>query len=118
MLIVEQAISPDHAHGHDGYILAPATLHDPPGPQPSQGRSARANPLTLGLVIHSLADGLALGASSGASMEGSISDHPLTLIVFFALLIHKAPTSLALSSALLSCMPRPRIRLHIAVFAA
>jgi zinc transporter 9 len=124
MLFVEQVISPDHTHGHDGYILASASSGDAPeGRDLSQGRSARANPITLGLVIHSLADGLALGASSsgssgGGSGGGGIRDNPLMLIVFFALLIHKAPTSLALSSALLPLLPRPQIRLHIAVFAA
>ena len=118
MLFVEQVVSPDHTHGHEGYILASATPSDAPeGRDSSQSRSARANPITLGLIIHSLADGLALGASSGASTGGGISDNPLMLIVFFALLIHKAPTSLALSSALLPLLPRPRIRVHIAVFA-
>ncbi len=50
-------------------------------------------PLTLGLVIHSLADGLALGASalplSGTDGEGSASSTGLSLIVFLALIIHK-----------------------------
>lgn len=119
MLLVEQAVSPDHTHGHDGYILASTTTSDgPEGQDLSQSRSARANPITLGLVIHSLADGLALGASSGSSGSGGMRDNPLVLIVFFALLIHKAPTSLALSSALLPLLPRPHIRLHIAIFAA
>jgi zinc transporter 9 len=119
MLFVEQVISPDHTHGHDGYILASASSGDAPqGRDLSQSRSSRANPITLGLVIHSLADGLALGASSGSSAGGGIRDNPLMLIVFFALLIHKAPTSLALSSALLPLLPRPQIRVHLAIFAA
>lgn len=119
MLFVEQVISPDHTHGHDGYILASTAPGDPPEDRDlPQSPSGRANPITLGLVIHSLADGLALGASSGSSGGGGIRDNPLLLIVFFALLIHKAPTSLALSSALLPLLPRPQIRLHIAVFAA
>ena len=119
MLFVEQVVSPDHTHGQEGYILASAALSDAPeGREPSQNRSARANPITLGLIIHSLADGLALGASSGSSTGGGVGDNPLVLIVFFALLIHKAPTSLALSSALLPLLPRPRVRLHIAVFSA
>ena len=119
MLFVEQVISPGDTHGHEGYLLAPATSCDAPeGRDLSQIRSARANPITLGLVIHSLADGLALGASSSSTAGGGIRDNPLMFIVFFALLIHKAPTSLALSSALLPLLPRPRIRLHIAVFSA
>jgi zinc transporter 9 len=124
MLFVEQVVSPHHTHAHDGYILTPATPDDgADGREPAQRRSARANPITLGLVIHSLADGLALGASSRSSARdggggGGIRDNPLLLIVFFALLIHKAPTALALASALLPLLPRARIRLHIAVFAA
>lgn len=47
-------------------------------------------PLTLGLVIHSVADGLALGAS--ATGEDS-SDMSLSLVVFFALIIHKCSPS-------------------------
>jgi len=73
-----------------------------------------AYPLTLGLVIHSLADGLALGAS--ASGENG-SDTSLSLVVFIALIIHKSPTALALTSSLLSAsLPRSDIRKHVAVF--
>jgi zinc transporter 9 len=43
-------------------------------------------PLILGLVIHSLADGLALGAL--AAREDN-SDMSLSLVVFLALIIHK-----------------------------
>lgn len=59
---------------------------------------ARAFPLTLGLVIHSLADGLALGASAlpGAGQSdtesSTVSSSPstqLSLVVFLALMIHK-----------------------------
>lgn len=58
---------------------------------------ARALPLTLGLVIHSLADGLALGASALATTgeredEDGDSSGPnvqLSLIVFVALVMHK-----------------------------
>jgi solute carrier family 39 (zinc transporter), member 9 len=95
-----------------------------------------ANPLTLGLVIHSLADGLALGAS--ASGEHS-SDTSVSLVVFIALIIHKclpsevlslllclhetyifaAPTSLALTTSLLSSsLSRSDIKKHVAVFSA
>jgi len=81
----------------------------------------KAYPLTLGLVIHSLADGLALGASalplSGTDGEGSASSTGLSLIVFLALIIHKAPTALALSMSLISSsLPRSECRKHIAYF--
>jgi zinc transporter 9 len=50
--------------------------------------SSRAFPLTLGLFIHGIADGLALGASALAPDDPHASSH-LSLIVFIALIIHK-----------------------------
>jgi len=86
------------------------------------GRS-RAFPLTLGLVVHSLADGLALGASAlprnSPPGEGSSSSGSLSLVVFLALIVHKAPTALALSMSLLSTsLSRSECRKHLAVFSA
>lgn len=57
---------------------------------------ARAFPLTLGLIIHSLTDGLALGASAltnsneGEDKDAS-SNTQLSVVVFVALLVHKGP---------------------------
>ena len=51
---------------------------------------------TTGLVIHAAADGIALGASS------SIADSGLSLIIFFAIMVHKAPAAFGLTSILLS----------------
>ena len=81
---------------------------------PESAQTQRRNPtlITLGLVIHSLADGLALGASLAApalgsdeehSLPGAIKDTPivegipitkemfsgLSLVVFAALALHK-----------------------------
>lgn len=54
---------------------------------------SRAFPMTLGLVMHSLADGLALGASAlprKSDGEGEAqSNSQLSLVVFLALIIHK-----------------------------
>jgi len=77
----------------------------------------RAYPLTLGLVVHALADGLALGSSALASDTAAPSG--LSLVIFLALIIHKAPTALALSTSLLSTsLPRADCRKHLAVFSA
>ncbi|KAI0036551.1 Zinc/iron permease [Vararia minispora EC-137] len=71
-----------------------------------------AYPLTVGLVIHGLADGLALGVS--ALSEGETD---LSLIVFLALAIHKAPTALAFTLAHLAAgTPRPTARTHLLLF--
>ena len=60
----------------------------PPAYETSDRESKkRAYPLTLGLVVHALADGLALGSSALASD----SDGPtgLSIVIFLALIVHK-----------------------------
>lgn len=54
-------------------------------------KKARALPTTIGLVIHSLADGLALGAAASSSSDDNGTRHglQLSLVVFLALIIHK-----------------------------
>lgn len=65
---------------------------------------------TIGLVVHAAADGIALGASA---------THPeLSLVVFLAIMLHKAPASFALTSVLLaSGMSHVTIRKHLLLFA-
>lgn len=65
-----------------------APLNDPHVQVPN----GRAFSLTFGLVIHGLADGLALGASFLAKDKSNISSS-LSLIVFLALIIHKGLSS-------------------------
>ncbi|ODN78710.1 hypothetical protein L202_04282 [Cryptococcus amylolentus CBS 6039] len=67
---------------------------------------------TLGLVIHGAADGIALGASSLASSNSSLG-----LVVFLAVLIHKGPTALGLTTTLLSLsLPLSSIRRRLMIF--
>ena len=49
---------------------------------------ATAYPLTLGLMVHALADGFALGSSATSPV-----DRGLSLTVFLALIIHKGVVS-------------------------
>lgn len=49
----------------------------------------QAIPLTLGLVIHSLADGFALGVSFFPALSDSKESSNLSFIVFLAIIIHK-----------------------------
>ncbi|KAH7885243.1 Zinc/iron permease [Phlebopus sp. FC_14] len=56
-----------------------------------------AYPLSLGLVIHALVDGYALGVSTTDTHSVNLS-----LAVFFAIIVHKAPTALALTSSLVA----------------
>ncbi|KAG6841691.1 hypothetical protein C0991_007961, partial [Blastosporella zonata] len=90
----------------------PAPVNDIPDP------SHRAFPLTFGLVVHGLADGLALGASSLSKDQSGLSSS-LSLIVFMALIVHKAPTSLALTTSLLATsLPRAKCKKYLIVFAS
>lgn len=64
---------------------------------------------TIGLIVHAAADGIALGASA---------THPqLSMVVFFAIMLHKAPSSFALTTVLLSeGLSRTRVRRHLLLF--
>ncbi|GAA5815119.1 hypothetical protein MFLAVUS_008625 [Mucor flavus] len=64
---------------------------------------------TVGLIVHAAADGIALGASA---------THPqLSMVVFVAIMLHKAPASFALTSVLLAAgLSRTTIRKHLLLF--
>lgn len=67
----------------------------------------------VGLVIHAFADGIALGASA-SSGSGT-----LELIVFIAIMVHKAPASFGLSTVLIRDNQSPRrVRLNLLIFAS
>lgn len=111
----------------------------------SQRSKKAAFPLTLGLVMHALADGLALGSSAltgdgghpaHGHAEGGGVGEGLSVVVFLALLVHKgtcllicfvrrgsltmvylAPTALALTTSLLAgSLPRADCKKHLLVF--
>ncbi|GAA5963694.1 hypothetical protein JCM3765_003547 [Sporobolomyces pararoseus] len=62
--------------------------------------------LLLGLLLHSLSDGISLGASTLTSSTGSeppsssSSSSSLSSVIFLAIMLHKAPTAFALSNLL------------------
>lgn len=80
-------------------VNAPMTPHTPISPMPEMIHRPREPPrssaTTIGLIIHAFADGIALGASSTAA---SMS---LSLIIFVAIMLHKAPAAFGLTSVLL-----------------
>ena len=85
----------EREEGFDQGQQPPSRLPSHSGLEPHETRQ-RAYPLTLGLVVHALADGLALGSaalseSSGAdaSVGESIIPSGLSIVVFLALIIHK-----------------------------
>jgi len=53
---------------------------------------------TIGLVIHSIADGLALGASLYLSEAGGAKG--LGIVIFIAILMHKSPTAIGFGTFL------------------
>ncbi|KAG9081332.1 hypothetical protein FRC06_005632, partial [Ceratobasidium sp. 370] len=99
------------------------------GESPNE-KGGNPNAITFGLVVHSLADGLALGASAKSGQNA------LEAVVFLAIIVHKgshahntivlplieyllspAPTALALCTALMPHLPRPSVRRHVTAFA-
>lgn len=73
--------------------------------------SSRGSATTIGLVIHAAADGIALGASS------STADTGLSFIIFFAIMVHKAPAAFGLTSVLLQQgLSKRMARAHLVMF--
>merc|ERR1719158_992035 len=66
---------------------------------------------TLGLVVHAAADGIALGAAATTNQTD------VEMIVFLAIMLHKAPASFGLVTYLLhEGLERSRVRKHLLVF--
>jgi len=98
MLLVDQIGG--HMHSHSGAAEA------------STGQNRNKITATLGLVVHAAADGIALGAAA------STSQTHVEIIVFIAIMLHKAPAAFGLVSFLLhEGFDRARIRKHLTVFA-
>lgn len=98
MLLVDQIGG--HVHSHAGAA------------EPSSGQNRNKITATLGLVVHAAADGIALGAAA------STSQTHVEIIVFIAIMLHKAPAAFGLVSFLLhEGFDRTRVRRHLTVFA-
>ncbi|XP_059608555.1 zinc transporter ZIP9-B [Phlebotomus argentipes] len=75
------------------------------------GSTERNMTATIGLIVHAAADGVALGAAAHAS------HHDVEMVVFLAIMLHKAPAAFGLVSFLLhEGFDRHRIRKHLAMF--
>jgi zinc transporter 9 len=74
--------------------------------------SNKKNPTaTIGLVVHAAADGIALGAAAKTSHQD------VEMIIFLAIMLHKAPAAFGLVSFLLhEGIDRQRIRKHLGIF--
>lgn len=78
----------------------------------NEGKDSRRNPTaTIGLVVHAAADGIALGAAAKTSHQD------VEIIVFLAIMLHKAPAAFGLVTFLLhEGIDRQRIRKHLGIF--
>ncbi|XP_069743956.1 zinc transporter ZIP9-like isoform X2 [Narcine bancroftii] len=89
-------------------------LFDELPPEPERGRGSGTGSsltATLGLVIHAAVDGVALGTAAGSSQVS------LQVIVFFAVILHKAPASFGLVSYLLHAgLEKRHIYRHLLAF--
>ncbi|KAI0004541.1 ZIP zinc transporter-domain-containing protein [Russula compacta] len=105
-------LSRSHTRRASGSTSVPKTSVESDAP-PS------AYPITIGLVMHGLADGLALGMSVLSSDNESSPSYGLSLVVFMALAVHKAPTALAYTVSLMSTsLSRMECRKHLLLFSA
>merc|ERR1719341_2207170 len=76
-----------------------------------KGRGVVSWTATLGLVVHAAADGIALGAAATTNQTD------VEIIVFLAIMLHKAPASFGLVTYLLhEGMERNRIKRHLMIF--
>jgi zinc transporter 9 len=80
-------------------------------PMPPHMAPKKTSATTIGLVVHACADGIALGASSTAPSTS------LSLVIFFAIMLHKAPAAFGLTSVLLKQgLSKKTARTHLAFF--
>ncbi|XP_060790720.1 zinc transporter ZIP9 isoform X2 [Neoarius graeffei] len=128
----ESAVRPSHEHEHSheelhafigvslvmGFVfmllvdqIGSSHLHSSDDPEAARAASSKIT-TTLGLVVHAAADGIALGAAASTSQTS------VQLIVFVAIMLHKAPAAFGLVSFLMHAgLERNRIRKHLLVFA-
>ena len=100
MLIIDQIGGNLHNHSHAQTL------------DPRNVRNKITFTTTFGLVIHAAVDGLALGAAATSTQT------EIKMIVFIAIMLHKAPASFGLVSFLLhEGLDRVRARRHLLVFA-
>ena len=113
------AAQPYHISLNDlgrGLLRAPSPNHDSEADELLQCSSTgqghgRSFATTTGLVIHAVADGIALGASSSSANAG------LSFIIFLAIMVHKAPAAFGLTSVILKQgLSKRTARAHLLLF--
>ncbi|ERF75128.1 hypothetical protein EPUS_07817 [Endocarpon pusillum Z07020] len=98
---LQRTPSQEHDTGVDGFLQGGSTPQE----------HSRSFATTTGLIIHAAADGIALGASSSSADAG------LSFIIFFAIMVHKAPAAFGLTSILLKQgLSKRTARTHLLFF--
>jgi zinc transporter 9 len=98
---------------HNSSSLSLNTLNVPASPMPERYREPqpKSSATTVGLIIHAFADGIALGASSTAPSTS------LSLIIFLAIMLHKAPAAFGMTAVLLKQgISKRTARTHLVFF--
>lgn len=100
--------------GQSGSSATPNNLSESPSHADHNDHSGHdsVKSTSVGLVIHAVADGIALGAS--VATENSA----LETIVFIAIMVHKAPAAFGLAAVLLQAGGVARAKRTLAIFAA
>lgn len=99
MLLIDQLCGGGHAHSISDVEHSPS------------GQNRNKITATIGLVIHAAADGIALGAAI------TMSEDRVTMIVFLAIMLHKAPAAFGLVSFLMhDGLEKSRIKRHLFAF--
>jgi zinc transporter 9 len=111
MYLIDMIPSSSAHHGSaEGHALT--STSDPPSSPfgPPTLTQSHSHSTTIGLVIHSFADGIALGASSATPSS-------IGIIVFGAIMVHKAPAAFGLTAALLKQgLNKRAARTHLLLF--
>ncbi|KAK3063094.1 hypothetical protein LTS18_002759 [Coniosporium uncinatum] len=95
----------------NGGIQVSGMEEAPRSPQPASPSSG--NSTTIGLVIHAIADGIALGASATSPAART----SFGFVVFLAIMLHKAPAAFGLTAVLLKQgLSKRSARAHLLVF--
>ena len=114
MLLIDQ-LGGASGHSHGGSAgSAPTSLSASASASQLSGalRRSRSFTATLGLILHALADGIALGAAACTGQSH------IQAVVFIAIMLHKAPNGFGLVSYLLhEGLEARRVKRHLLFFA-
>jgi len=114
MLLVDQIGGASHNHNHSHEIRLDRLNQSEVGYERSQSPDSKnkGTTATIGLVVHAAADGIAMGAAASTDRSD------LQVIVFLAIMLHKAPAAFGLVSFLIhEGIEKRQLKKHLLIFA-